>query len=241
LGNQLDVTVRQGQLNQTIGIPVGPDTSRVIGEIIGVGIETILEQSLKEFKHRAQRYVDDLNIGFDENESVEQILSTITKAFSNFELDINIDKTTIFGVGETLAPEWLSPLRRIGVGRVAAQQQDDLEHYLKNALFYADQNPRDQVLVYAIKRSRSFPLANSVWPYYVGFLLRICRKDARCIPVVAQILIESKHRGRPIDINLVEKYVGDTVRRSSETHSYFEVSWALFLAKALRIKVKSKD
>ena len=64
LGDRLDVCVRQCQQNQTIGVPVGPETSRVIGEIIGVGIEKLLSDTLTGFANRSLRYVDDINIGY---------------------------------------------------------------------------------------------------------------------------------------------------------------------------------
>jgi hypothetical protein len=123
LGDRLDVAVRQCQQSQTMGVPVGPETSRVIGEIIGVGIEQLLEGTLKNFAERAFRYVDDINIGFDERDSVDVILSAIMRAFAHFELDINIDKTSILGVGETLSPEWLSPLRQFRISVGARQQK----------------------------------------------------------------------------------------------------------------------
>jgi hypothetical protein len=156
LGDKLDKAVRQCQHDQTIGIPVGPDTSRVIGEVIGIGIEEVLTQSLANLADRALRYVDDIHLGYGERESVDGLLSSITKAFSHFELDINIEKTVVLGVGETVAPEWKAPLRRYTMSKRASRQQGDLEYYFKNALYFADANPRDRVLVYAIKRSRSF-------------------------------------------------------------------------------------
>ena len=129
------------QQNQTIGIPVGPDTSRVIGEIIGVAIEQLISQSLPNFSERALRYIDDISIGFDERDSVELILAAITKAFSHFELDINVEKTIVLGVGETVSPEWLSSLRNFRVSRDSDRQQADLEHYFKSALYFAERNP----------------------------------------------------------------------------------------------------
>lgn len=38
-GNLLDLCARQSQDGQTIGIPIGPDTSQIISEIIGVSID----------------------------------------------------------------------------------------------------------------------------------------------------------------------------------------------------------
>ena len=169
------------------------------------------------------------------------LLSAITKAFTPFELDINVEKTAILGVGEVVSPEWLSPLRNFRLSNAPKRQQADLEHYFKNALFLAENNPRDRVLVYAVKRTRSFRIDSGVWPYYVNFLLRLCRRDPSCIPHAAQIIIEGNFNQRPIDRALIKKFIRDTIRFNGEIHNYFEVSWALFIAKALRIEIEHND
>jgi hypothetical protein len=58
LGNRLDVLVRKGQENQTIGIPVGPDTSRILSEIVGVSIDIDLQNRLKIGRESAYRQID---------------------------------------------------------------------------------------------------------------------------------------------------------------------------------------
>jgi hypothetical protein len=75
LGNRLDELVRKCQDQQSIGIPIGPDTSRIIGEIIGVGVEGFLASALRNFESRALRYVDDIVVGFDINESAEAVMA----------------------------------------------------------------------------------------------------------------------------------------------------------------------
>jgi hypothetical protein len=241
LGDRLDKAIRDCQGRQTIGIPVGPDTSRVIGEIIGVGIEREIAKQLELADQRSIRYVDDIHIGFDERDSVDGLLGIITKAFSHFELDINIEKTTVLGVGETITPEWTTPLLKFSVSSRDDRQQVDIEHYFKSALFLSDANRRDQVLLYAIKRSRSFKITDSVFGYYMAFLLRLCRKDPSCFPAVVQILVEANYRGRALNRDLIQKFIVDTIRYNAPIHNYFEVSWALFLAKALKIVLKKDD
>lgn len=237
LGDRLDKAIRDCQSRQTIGIPVGPDTSRVIGEIIGVGIEREIAKQLAAADKRCLRYVDDIHIGFDERESVDGLLGMITKAFSHFELDINIEKTSVLGVGETTTPEWTTPLLKFAVSRRADRQLTDVEHYFKMALYLSEANRRDQVLQYAVKRSRSFRIADSIFDYYVGFLLRLSRKDPSCLPAVVQILVEANFLKRPLGRDLIQEFVVETIRYNAPIHNYFEVSWALFLAKALKIQL----
>jgi len=244
LGDRLDKAVRQCQSNQTMGIPVGPDTSRILGEIIGVGIEKELAASIPRFENRALRYVDDIQIGFDDRESVDGLLGNVTKAFSNFELDINIEKTAVLGVGESVSPDWAAELRRYRLSGRQRNQQSDLESYFRAAIYFSQENPRDQVLAYAIKRSRSFRILDESFEYYVSLLLQISRRDTSCLPAVVQILAEANYRKRPLDRDLIKKFIVDVIRYNAPIHYYFEVSWALFLSKALKInldRVSLKD
>jgi hypothetical protein len=55
LGNKLDLELRKGQDDQSVGIPIGPDTSRVLSEVVAVGLEHILQRLLKNLDRRSVR------------------------------------------------------------------------------------------------------------------------------------------------------------------------------------------
>jgi hypothetical protein len=61
LGNQLDELVRATQDSQSVGIPIGPDTSLIISEIIGTAIDLELRERLSaaNIKMQGHRYLDD--------------------------------------------------------------------------------------------------------------------------------------------------------------------------------------
>lgn len=46
LGNKLDYLVRQGQDGQTVGIPIGPDTSLVIAELLMHDVDKNLSKEI---------------------------------------------------------------------------------------------------------------------------------------------------------------------------------------------------
>lgn len=240
-GNQLDVAIRRGQDNQTIGIPIGPDTSRVLGELIGVGVENLLRSLIPDFSDRALRYVDDLVIGYSESESPETILTALTRSFSEFGLDINFEKTTLIGSDADHRPDWITVLRSLRVSARKSRQQGEIEHYFKTALALAKDNERDGVLVYAIKQSRAFRIRPETWPYYVNWLLRTARKYPACLPAIAQIFIENRSRGQEPHEQTVRKFIVDMVAVHTPLRNYFEVCWALFLAKGLSISLKRAD
>jgi hypothetical protein len=64
-GNLLDLRVRNAQDGQTIGLPVGPDTSRLLAEIVGTAVDKAVQTALRgkrnwSAKQRGgMRFVDD--------------------------------------------------------------------------------------------------------------------------------------------------------------------------------------
>jgi hypothetical protein len=93
LGAKLDRAVRKGNDNQTIGIPVGPDSSRIISEIVAVSVDAELRNKLKISSQSTLRNVDDWYIGFDTAGQAEDAIATIAAACRTYQLEIHPDKT----------------------------------------------------------------------------------------------------------------------------------------------------
>jgi hypothetical protein len=241
IGNRLNNFVRKGQDQQSVGIPIGPDTSRILGEIIGIGIEKELALALADLDDRALRYVDDVAIGFGTAKSSDGIQAALMKSLAEFSLDINIEKTRIAGVGERLVPDWIHILNTYSVTRRTKDKRAIIQSFFQTVLFLAQESDRDNVITYAVKRSRAFFIDDENWPYYESLLFRVSRKKSEAIPAVCQILIEGRHKGRPVSLNKADKFISDTVRSHAPLHHEMEVAWSLFLAKALRVAVKKHD
>ena len=93
LGNRLDTFVRNGQDGQTIGLPVGPESSRVLAEIIGAALDKAICRTDKRLRKSMVRFVDDITTGAQSGEDAERTRNIIRKTLHSFQLDINEDKT----------------------------------------------------------------------------------------------------------------------------------------------------
>jgi hypothetical protein len=238
LGNKLDIELRNGQENQSIGIPIGPDTSRILSEIVAVGLERVLHPLLTDLDKRSVRYVDDFLIGFDEGESEEQVAAALEAAMSHYELNINISKTSTLGKRGAERIEWVQELRATRVRRLNPEyQRNDLERFFTLALFYAAENEGEAVLKWAVKRARAFHIHRDNIELYFDYMVRLTRKSLSALPALAQSLIEARSNNVPIPIDRVEKFVRDVIRVHARVGHAFEVSWALFIAKGLRIRL----
>lgn len=239
IGNILDTELRKGQEDQSIGIPIGPDTSRILSEVVAVGLENELAGQLSNVDRRAVRYVDDILIGFDEDESEDQVAAALEAAMSHYELDINISKTRILGKRGREHIDWVQELQACKVRNESDDaQRSDLERFFTLALLYAEENEKDAVLKWALKRSRTFNIRKGNQNIYFDYIIRICRKSLSTMPIIAQSLIEARDNGISVPRDRVEKFIIDTLRVHGRVGHAFEVSWSLFIAKGLRIRLK---
>ena len=76
-GNQIDLLVRATQDRQSVGIPVGPDTSLIIAEIIATSID---QQIQTVGISKGLRYVDDFHLYFRSRGDCEQAIATLHAA-----------------------------------------------------------------------------------------------------------------------------------------------------------------
>jgi hypothetical protein len=104
LGNLIDLIVRNAQGGQTIGLPVGPDTSRFIAEIVGTAIDRTIQRALKKRKwnprnRSAMRFVDDYIFGCSSLQEAESVIASIRRAANEYELELNNSKRRFGKVG----------------------------------------------------------------------------------------------------------------------------------------------
>ena len=100
LGGRFDALMRHMNHNETNGIVIGPEFSRIFAEIILQAIDVQVINSLAGpnigLKHKVDyeifRYVDDYFIFFNREEDKEKIVRSLQSALRKFKLSINTEK-----------------------------------------------------------------------------------------------------------------------------------------------------
>ncbi len=237
LGNRLDIAVRKGQDNQTIGIPVGPDTSRIISEVVAVAIDIKVQEALNLNQSRALRHVDDWYIGFDGAGEAEDAISAVAVASREFEIELNTEKTKTLNLVTTVEAVWPNEIRRFYFPPGKSPQQRALEHFFTIVFHHAAANPEENVIDFALKRTRGVSISRENWRLYETFLLKAARSNGTVLPGCIQVLVNYNFRGFPLDKDRISKLINDLIREHAPLGNTAEVSWALFLAKGLKLKI----
>lgn len=240
LGAKLDWAVRRGNDNQTLGIPVGPDTSRVLSEIVASAVDALLHKKLKLNEARAVRHVDDWFIGFDTLGDAEAAVAVLSASCRDFQLEIHPEKTRCVHVPREADPIWSSTLRNLKLEMGASIQRRSIDHFFNQAFHFAGLYPKENVLSYAVTRSRSTRFRRENWHTYETYLLNAARANATTLPSIVAILASYNAWGYPVGKERISKLIQDLIRNAAPFAFHSEVAWALFLAKALKITLKAK-
>ena len=93
--NQIDDALQAGNARETFGIPVGPDTSRIIAELLLAGAQKTptLAEALEG--RDGYRLMDDFFIGFENEDGARKCLEALRSALWAFNLYLNDRKTRI--------------------------------------------------------------------------------------------------------------------------------------------------
>jgi hypothetical protein len=91
LGNRIDLLLRSAQEQQTIGVPIGPDTSLVIAEALLQASDRDLLQLMPDV--RGHRYLDDYELAFRSRTDAENAYHVLGSVLSRYELTLNAQKT----------------------------------------------------------------------------------------------------------------------------------------------------
>ena len=114
IGNVLDLIIRNGQDQQTLGIHIGPDCSLVIAEIILSKVDVAL---MNAGIATGFRYLDDYEFGFATYSEAEQALADLQGELGLYELYLNPRKTFLFELPGAIERPWASELRRFRIRR----------------------------------------------------------------------------------------------------------------------------
>ena len=236
-GNILDSKCMGIQDGQTIGLPIGPDTSHILAEIIGVAIDLELKASLGKWP-TGFRYVDDYYLFFDTRDEADIALAELTKAISNYELQINPSKTRIIEVKGLVEESWKYSLKKLSVSSEKRIQRDDIHNYFE-ALFSLESRFSDESLVkYGLKQISSNIIKLSNWDVFEAYLLKCGYSFPNTLQVIANILSTYHHHSYKLNLKAIERFCNNLIKIHAISDHHSEVSWLLWICKELRLNIK---
>lgn len=226
LGNQLDFRVRNCQDRQTVGIPIGPDTSLPISEIVLSAADSLLQSKYANLN--GIRYVDDYEFGVQTYSEAEAILNILQQVLQTFELSINFAKTKILELPLPLDPPWIIQLREFNFRNTTKHQRTDLLEYFSVTFELTNQHKTDFVLKYAVARLKGLVVDKANWDIVQDFLFQCMMVESGTFLPVLEHFMSAQQKGYVIDKSRISFVMNYQIIQNSKSGKSSEVAWALW-------------
>jgi len=243
VGNLIDLLVRNAQDGQTIGIPVGPDTSRLIAEVVGTAIDRSIQESLEKFMRKkssnrnAMRFVDDYTFGCSSLQEAEAVVASVRGAVNSFELELNNSKTKIQTVRSVLNIGWREHLREYLPK--PPYSGDALNRYFYNVYVTARENETNNVVKFALQVARRALLGTDNWLIVEDYLISAYRQNSTLIDLMVELFVLREIDRKDVSRELLRDFLSSRIPLLVGMQRNGEVVWLLFLCVALRLSLAS--
>jgi len=238
-GNKLDFLAKSTQDDQTVGIPIGPDTSFLLSEILLSAVDQFIINNLG-ISPCGFRWADDFELCFSNILEAEVALNAIESALSDFELTLNPRKTIIEQLPLPLDDYWAIELKYFNFRTTETTQQNDLINYFSRAFDLAKTNPESSVLRYAVARLRSEQIHQSNCPLLQDLMLQCVSAEPGTLGNVFEHYVRFSEIGYSIDLDKLEEILNYQIQYHSPLRHGSEVAWSLWGAIAFQIPLHFK-
>jgi hypothetical protein len=238
-GNLLDEAVRKCQDDQTVGIPIGPDTSLVLAELILSKVDAGLRGVASA--QNSFRYIDDYEISCRTFREAEEALAALDAAVRAYELDLNADKSRIIELPTALYDPWKDSLAKFSFSAVTpAEDREEILRYFTLAFELRLQNPDAYVLNYAIGRLPVPAGRASNWRLIESLLLQCLKLEPGVTRYVVVALLRADDVGRRLNRDRISETLSAHIEEHTPLGHNAEVAWALWGAVELGLAL-TKD
>jgi hypothetical protein len=225
IGNQIDTHIRNCQEMQTKGVPIGPDASFAIAEIVMTSVDEMLVAIVGNKYHR---YIDDFEFGCSTYQQAESTLARLQEVLEKFELTLNSSKTRILECPCPLDPIWLHELKNHRFRNGQTKQRNDLLHYFDLVMDYFDKFPNDPIVKFAILKSSSRLIYSANWAAYQSIILQWSIAEPGILPIALDFIKYYESKGFSINRGELQETLELLIAEHAPMGHTSEVSYAIF-------------
>lgn len=238
--DRLDMLVRSCNRNQTIGIPIGPETSRILAEIISSRIDFNFSERLGYLPREVvDRLQDDWAVGAGTLEQSENILSVISSCYRDYGLEINGSKTSIRHILASDQEHWKSEISAFLSHRRGGLYRNRLEEFIALCLRLQVDYPSAPVINYALAIIEGQKFSPTDIEALESFLLKAAVIAPISMDRVCRIILNIDHTSGGLSKERIVRRFTNLAEKHFENGAIFEVIWILYTLRGLKKPIKS--
>lgn len=241
LADRLDVLVRASNRNQTVGIPVGPETSRIVAELIGRHVDRNVCATVPHLDPLSMdRLQDDWFVGVRDLPTAQLVLSAIALSYRDFGLEINGSKTSLTETSRHTEDRDISEIAAFLAHRGRGLDGFRLRELLNLALRLQADDPHSSAINYTLAVLEGLKFNQDDVEYVESFLLKSAVVSPRSMERICSLLLNLNFKSQFISKRRIGSRFKVLADRAAELGHTYELIWLLWTLRGLRIKTSSR-
>jgi hypothetical protein len=243
LGNKIDKALQCMNEGQTHGIPIGPDASLLVAEVLLAAVDAELIRRCPGMI-RGFRNIDDYELSFGDLGEGETVLTELQGILADYELRLNPRKTKLEDLPRGFEDSWGIDLVRFVIRDAGSPvgQRNDLIAFFSRTAEIALQRPEDPVIRYALAKVQKSRISSIGWHTFQNCVLGAANADASAIAVALGTLFQvSVLGGFTIAKSPLAETLDNIIDRHARRGEGSEVAWAIWGAMALSISLSQRS
>ena len=244
LADRLDYLIRIGNRNQTVGIPIGPETSRIIAEVISSRIERDFAKTQTVFpvtqgRDNIDRYQDDWYVGVNFLENAERILSSIHEVYRGYGLEINGNKTAVERVIAAPSDHWISEIGAFLSHRPGPIRGVRLRELLSLSLRLQKAFVSDPIINYTLAILEAQRQGSGDVEALKSFLLKAAVISPPSMDRICRMILNLQFRTKEVSRKRIRDRFTQLIDRHIVNGNLYEVIWLIYTLRGLRTPFRS--
>ena len=236
--DQLDKAIRDGQERQSVGLPIGPDTSFLITETILSTVDEILQSRIANLQ--GTRVVDDYELYFDNTAQAEQAKIVLAEALATYKLLLNRSKTRVVELPVPLEPSWKRELSAFRFGGNARWAKKQVRAATDLCYRQRQSDPDSRSITYLLTMFASCKFHADVWPLIQTTALASMEFEENSIPRAARLFFNAAAKGWPVDKSNLGLVLNRLVIKHNALRFGNAVAWSLSIMIHLDIPIAAE-
>jgi hypothetical protein len=224
-GALLDRLLREAQDGQTVGVPIGPDSSLVAAETILCAVDQRLQAHSNKWID-AFRAIDDYEIFVAKRSDAEDLLNLLQTELSDFELGLNASKTFIDEAPFLLEAPWKSTLM-LTAPTGSLLRAAKVRAFANEVFDLAQRYPGDAVINYALRIADSLDCTTTGHKILIDVALATLRFSP---PSIRYALRSIMNRLQKMDMDRAALWtcLNEMITEGARIGNSYEVTWGLW-------------
>lgn len=220
---------------------MGPETSRILAEIISSRIDEDFSQTADHLSAtQIDRLQDDWFIGVKSLAEAEGALANVVRIYRSFGLDINGSKTSLSRAVTHTEEAWLSEIGAFISHRPGALRGSRLREFLTLTLRLQVQYERQSVVNYALTVLENQRFRPADAEIVESFLLKAALMSPGSMSRLCEMLINLNLDTARVSKTRIRSRFTDLATRNLENGNLYEAIWLLHSLRGLNISFSSK-